>query len=329
MSPAAESGRMRLFALVNQLSEAYLTARGAVLVDLPMLTRMISSPGALNGMIPTDVPPFEVDFFDFNMFLTQSSQLYLEAALAISNLDQVYCSMKSFRRERADFRHLPEFHHIEYEANIGFEENIDVQKAYLNFLLEGLVERGNAELRSYIAPAEIEALGRLSENDRVVQLSLEEAMKLLYEDTGHQRHRVRPLTCMHFSAWEEIRLTELLGNRIVFVTYFPSDEVAFYHENSPHRPELAVNADLLFPGYGEIIGSGERVRTHADTAAKADRFLLSRADYEYYISTRKLSGEQLHSGWGMGVERLLQAVTKTPFIELTKPFPRVHRSQYP
>jgi aspartyl/asparaginyl-tRNA synthetase len=96
--------------------------------ELPITTRMISSPGALTGTISSDVDPFQIKFFNKDTFLTQSSQLYLEFAITNPGIDRVFCWEKSFRRERADFRHLPEFTHVEFEANIPFQENLKFQQ---------------------------------------------------------------------------------------------------------------------------------------------------------------------------------------------------------
>ena len=98
------------------------------------------------------------------------------------------------------------------------------------------------------------------------------------------------------------------------------------------RPIGAQNlsdADFLFPGYGELIGSGERVHSLEATRAKAEHFRLDMDDYQSYIDSRDPENPVIHSGWGMGIERFLQAILKLPFIWEAKPFPRVHNQHRP
>ena len=123
-------------------------------------------------------------------------------------------------------------------------------------------------------------------------------------------------------------LTEII-NKPVFVTNYIGDEVAFYHAIDTKNPKLVINADFLFPGYGELIGSGERVHTRQETKEKAKHFKLNMKDYQCYIDSRDSKNPQIHSGWGMGIERLIQSILKFPFIWEVKPFPRVNGQMYP
>ena len=109
----------------------FMRENNVQLFNLPVLTRMISSPGALEGTIISDVDPFKISFFDQEAFLTQSSQLYLEFAIMSSKINHVFCWDKSFRNEKSDFRHLPEFTHVEFEANISFNECLEFQTMFL------------------------------------------------------------------------------------------------------------------------------------------------------------------------------------------------------
>ena len=120
--------------------------RGSLFFDLPITTRMISSPGALTGTIPSDVDPFSINFFEFKTFLTQSSQLYLEFAITNPDVQSVYCWEKSFRREPADYRHLPEFTHIEWEGNVSFDDNLAFQEAYFKSLIGALLRERKSDL---------------------------------------------------------------------------------------------------------------------------------------------------------------------------------------
>ncbi|MBU2101705.1 hypothetical protein KKH05_03240, partial [Patescibacteria group bacterium] len=118
------AAKIRIWDSVFKATNGFMEENRVLLFDLPITTRMISSPGALTGTILSDVDPFEIDFFNKKTFLTQSSQLYLEFAITNPEIDKVYCWEKSFRMEPADFRHLPEFTHVEFEGNIGFKDNL-------------------------------------------------------------------------------------------------------------------------------------------------------------------------------------------------------------
>jgi len=316
-----------IFNGLKTATESFMKQDGALAFDLPITTRMISSPGALNGTIPSDVDPFRLNFFGKETFLTQSSQLYLEFAINISGIDKVYCFDKSFRMEKADFRHLPEFTHIEYEGHTDFGKNIEIQEKYLKYVIKYLCEKCEDSLMFFLTDQDFEELKNLANINRFERITFTEAFELLRKMTNDTKYS--NVSIRNFTAYEEILLTQFFKNKPVFVTHFIADEVAFYHALDKNNPALAVNADLLFPGYGEIIGSGERINTRSDTEKKAKHFQLNMNDYRAYIESRDVNNPRIHSGWGMGVERFIQALLKLPFIWETKAFPRVDNSDRP
>ena len=311
-----------IFRGVNEFMEK----RDVLLFDLPITTRMISSPGALTGTISSDVYPFQIEFFNKKIFLTQSSQLYLEFAITNPRINSVYCWEKSFRKERADFRHLPEFTHIEFESNIGFNENLKFQQKFLQFLIGYLLKNCNKELNIFLRREEIKELKKFIKLKKFKQVTFHEAFRLLQEKTRSKKYNI--VTIRNFGAYEEILLTEII-NEPVFVTHFIEDEVAFYHAPDSQNPKLVMNADFLFPGFGELIGSGERVHTRDETYKKAKHFKLNFKDYQAYIESRDPNNPEIHSGWGMGIERFIQIILKLPFIWETKPFSRVNGQNHP
>ena len=304
----------------------FMEKRRVILFDLPITTRMISSPGALTGTIPSDVDPFEIKFFNKTTYLTQSSQLYLEFAITNPKINSVYCWEKSFRREKADFRHLPEFTHVEFESNINFEKNLQFQKDYLQFLVNSLIKNCEKEISVFLTEKEIAELDKFSKLGVFERITFHDAFKLLKKKTENPKYD--KITIKNFSAYEEVLLTEII-NKPVFVTHYIGDEVAFYHAIDPKNPKLVINADFLFPGYGELIGSGERVHTREETKEKAKHFKLNMKDYQPYIESRGPKRPKIHSGWGMGIERFIQVILKLPFIWETKPFPRVNGQMHP
>jgi asparaginyl-tRNA synthetase len=287
---------------------------------------MISSPGAFKGTIISDVDPFKIKFFGKDTFLTQSSQLYLEFAITNPGTKMVYCWDKSFRREKADFRHLPEFAHIEFEGNIGFEANLSIQQKFIQYLIHYLLSNRRKEMGLFVGHEELRELEKISKVKKFKRVSFVDAFKMLRKRTGDRKYD--DVSIKNFSAHEEVMLTEMVGAP-VFVTDYIGDEVAFYHAPLSKGSRFVRNADLLFPGYGEVVGSGERVHTRKETIQKAKHFKLDMNDYRPYIESRKLSNPVVHSGWGMGIERFIQTVLKLPYIWEVKPFPRVDGQNRP
>lgn len=326
-NPRKWAALIRIWDGVFRASNEFMTKNNALLFDLPIITRMISSPGALTGTISSDVDPFKIKFFDKATFLTQSSQLYLEFAITNPETNSVYCWEKSFRRERADFRHLPEFTHIEFESNIVFEENLKFQQQYLQFLISNLLKNYKRDLDIFLYKRDIKELQKFLSLRNFEKITFHEAFELLKTKTSRRKYNDK-VTSKNFSAYEEVLLTEIIG-RPFFVTHYIEDEVAFYHAKDPQNPELVINADFLFPGYGELIGSGERVHTRKETEEKAKHFELNMKDYSAYIESRNPKNPKIHSGWGMGIERFIQAILKLPFIWETKAFPRIDNQNYP
>lgn len=310
---------------VFRASNDFMKKRKVLLFDLPIITRMISSPGALTNTIPSDVDPFEIDFFNQKTFLTQSSQLYLEFAITNPKVNSVYCWEKSFRKEKADFRHLPEFTHIEFEANIKFEENLEFQQKFVQHLINYLILNQRKEIELFLKKKDIKELESFTKLKKVARIKFQDVFKLLKQRTGDQKYNRASIK--KFGSYEEILLTQIV-KKPIFVTHYIGDEVAFYHAIDYKNPSLVINADFLFPGYGELIGSGERVHTKEETYEKAKHFNLDLKDYKAYIESRDYKKARIHSGWGMGIERFIQSILKLPFIWETKPFPRINSNNY-
>lgn len=310
---------------IFKASTKFMEKNDVLFFDLPITTRMISSPGALTGTISSDVDPFRIKFFDKTTFLTQSSQLYLEFAITNPKIDKVFCWEKSFRKEKADFRHLPEFTHIEFEANVSFEENLEFQQKYVQFLIRSLIKNIPKDLSIFVEKRDLKLLNSFSKIKKFEKIKFTKAFNLLYKKTNNPKYKTPALR--QFGAYEEVLLTKIIGGP-VFVTEYIEEEVAFYHAKVSEKSKFVRNADLLFPGYGEFIGSGERVHTKQETKEKAKHFKLNIKDYQPYIDSRT-DKVKIHSGWGMGVERFIQAILKLPFIWETKPFPRVDNQNHP
>ena len=242
----------------------------------------------------------------------------------MTKFDRVYVVGKSFRNESSDFRHLTEFRHAEYEGFGSLEDILIVQERMIRYLIQELVENCEASLHFFLSDEDFKALDLPA--GQFARVTFDEAFSELYRESKDTKYHPDSVTVASFDAKAEVLLTELVGDaKPVFVTYYPLSEVAFYHAVSPTRPTRAINADLLFPGYGEVVGSGQRVFGRADYERKRDLFRLRPDDYDWYGEIRESEKNTTsHSGFGLGLERFLAAVLKLPTLVQAISFPRVH-----
>ncbi len=319
---------------INISTNEFFNNIGALFTPLPLTTRMISSPGAVYGReainYTTDTLPITLKWFDLpsNAFLSESSQIYLELAMIQKNVDKVYSVYNSFRKEHADATHLSEFHHIEFEGKINQIENEDIALGLVKKIISDLLEKNKKDMAYFLSDEKLEELKNFVENiHNVPRITFKEALELLYKETNNEKYK--KFTLKNFGSWEEIKITEILGNLVV-IREFPLLEVPFYHALVDGKePKVANNSDFIWPSYRETIGSGHRVRSEEELEEKARIFNLPKKDYEPYLQTRKLKNYKETSGFGLGWERLLQALLEMPFIWSACQFPRIDRSLKP
>jgi len=313
---------------INISSNEYFDGLNALFTALPMTTRMISSPGAVYGKeaidYTTDTCPITLDWFDLprKAFLSESSQIYLELAMMQKGVNHVYSIYNSFRKEKADATHLSEFHHIEYEGKVDQKENEIIALGLIKKIIKDLLTKNVENLTYFLSKEKLEELNKFAnEIFNIPKITFRDALELLYKETGNERYK--EFTLKHFGSWEEIKITELLGN-MVLIKEFPLLEVPFYHAMIDGKtPKVANNSDIIWPGYRETIGSGHRVRSEKELEEKSEIFNLPKEDYKPYLQTRQLNNYQETSGFGLGWERMLQGLLEMPFIWSANQFPRV------
>jgi asparaginyl-tRNA synthetase len=285
--------------------------RAFVLVDTPILT-----PTSCEGTTSL----FETDYLDRGKaYLSQSGQLYLEAAAMA--LGRVYCFGPTFRAEKSKTRrHLTEFWMVEAEAAFyTLEDVMQLAEALVQYLVRRVLDRQEGQLRLLErdpAPlAEVlagpfprlsyaEALGRLKEQGQDLGWG---------EDLGGD---------------EETVISQLFP-RPVLVHRYPLAAKAFYMEADPADPRLALCVDMLAPeGYGEIIGGSQRVADLATLLARLEEHHLPQGPLEWYLDLRRY-GSVAHSGFGMGIERVVAWLCGLHHVRETIPFPRLLDRIYP
>lgn len=291
---------MRVKAETLRLAREWFNKNGFIEVTPPVLT---------GNACEAECDAFKLDYFGKKAYLSQSAQLYLEAL--IFSLEKVYSLTPSFRAEKSRTRrHLTEYMHLEAEAaNCDLKCNLKTQEELISHVANGVAINCEKELL---------ALGR-NPNKLRVELPLErmhydEALELL-KKKGQEIEWGSDIG----SRDEEIIMEDFA--QPIFVTNYPRQAKAFYMKGVDSKH--AQCADMLAPeGYGEIIGGSER-ETDMDRLIE---MLKSRnqnpKDYEWYLDLRRY-GSVPHSGFGLGVERIVRWFCGLAHIRDTTPFPRL------
>jgi len=287
----------------------FFDGRGFRLIDAPILT-----PSACEGTTTL----FETQYFDQKAYLSQSGQLYMEAAAMA--FGKVYCFGPTFRAEKSKTRrHLIEFWMVEPEVAFAtLEDIIFLAEDLILFILERVLTRRRAELEILERdPSPLEKISR-----PFIRLTYEETVKLLQEKGSKMVYGD------DFGAPEETLLSQIY-DQPVCITHFPAKIKAFYMQPDEKNPELALGVDVMAPeGYGEIIGGGQRIHDLALLEKRIEEFNLPRQAYEWYLDLRRY-GSVPHAGFGLGLERTVAWICKLKHIREAIPFPRLLYRIYP
>lgn len=289
--------------------QQFFDERGFHLVDPPILT-----PSSCEGT--TNL--FHTKYFDEDAYLTQSGQLYMEAATMA--LGRVYSFGPTFRAEKSKTRrHLIEFWMIEPEmAFVTHEENLEVQEQFVSYVVQSVLANCRKELE--VLERDVTKLERIQAP--FPRITYDEAVKFL-QDNGHEFEWGEDFGAPHETAIAESY------DKPVFITHYPTEIKAFYMKPDPSRPEVVLCADMIAPeGYGEIIGGSQRID---DPELMEERFKeheLSKEAYQWYLDLRKY-GSVPHSGFGLGLERTVAWICGLDHVRETIPFPRLLYRLYP
>ncbi len=270
------------------------------LVDAPIFT-----PNACEGT--TNL--FEVDYFDDKAYLTQSGQLYMEAAAMA--MGKVYCFGPTFRAEKSKTRrHLTEFWMVEPEvAFIDIYEDMDLAEEFVEYIVQQVLEHNRDDL---------EFLGRdISKLEKIKRpfprISYDEAIEIL-----HKKGNDTPWG-EDFGGDEETLISEEF-DKPVMIHHYPMKVKAFYMKQEGDK---AACVDMIAPeGYGEIIGGGQREEDLNKILEKIKEQGLNPEVFDWYLDLRKY-GSVKHAGFGLGIERTVSWICGVPHVRETIPFPRL------
>jgi asparaginyl-tRNA synthetase len=276
--------------------------RAFTLIDAPIFT-----PSACEGTSTL----FETDFHGQPAYLTQSGQLYMEAAAAA--FGKVYCFGPTFRAEKSKTRrHLAEFWMVEPEvAFLELDGDMDLAEAFLCAIVGRVLDTHRSDLVVLERdPAKLEAV-----QPPFPRITYAEAIEIL------QRAGRDAKFGDDFGGDEETLISSQF-DRPVIVHRYPAALKAFYMKADPSDPSLALCMDVLAPeGYGEVIGGGQREDSLDRLTTAIDAHGLPRPPFEWYLDLRRY-GSFPHAGFGLGVERTVGWLCGLPHVRETIPFAR-------
>jgi len=256
---------------------------------------------------------FEINYYGKKAYLTQTWQLYAEAA--IFALEKIYTIAPSFRAEKSKTsRHLTEFWHAEMEVAWldNLDELIDYAEALVKHIVKKVLKNNKEELE--ILKSNVKKL-EIALKKSFPRITYDEVLKLLKEKAQMTVPWGKDLRTI-----EEAKLGELFDTP-VFVTHYPKEIMAFYKPRDPKNPKVALCFDLIAGKHGELIGGSLRDLD----IEELKRSLKSKGekieDYLYYLDTRRY-GSVPHGGFGMGVERVIKWICDLNNIKDAIAFPR-------
>lgn len=262
---------------------------------------------------------FSKDLFGKQAFITGSGQLHGEAfALAFN---KIYTFGPTFRTENSNTKiHANEFWMIEPEmAFCDLEGLMDTEEEMLKFVVGYVLEKCPNELAfcdKFISNGLLDKLNKLVSSD-FKRVSHHDCIDILKK--ANKKWEFEPSYDEDIAKEHEKYLTEYFGGP-VFITDWPKDIKAYYMKLNPDGKTVAA-VDLIVPEAGELMGGSQREEDYNKLADRMNQMGVDRTNIEWYLNLRKFGG-CVHSGFGMGFERLIIYLTGMENIRDVIPFPR-------
>ncbi len=300
--------------LRNELIRAtyeFFNQEGFIKVDPPILTG--SAPEGTTEL-------FSTKYFDEEAYLSQSGQLYMEAAAMA--FGKVFSFGPTFRAEKSKTRrHLIEFWMIEPEmAFMHQEESLEIQERYVAFLVQSVLDHCDYALD--VLARNKELLAKYTELP-FPRITYDDAVQLLI-DNGFDDIKWGD----DFGAPHETFIANSF-EKPVFILNYPKAIKPFYMKPHPTREDVVICADMIAPeGYGEIIGGSERATDYDYVLEQIKNHGLDPEEYSWYLDLRKY-GTVPHAGFGLGLERTVTWLSGIEHVREAIPFPRLLNRIYP
>ena len=263
---------------------------------------------------------FTKDFFNKPTNLTVSGQLYGETFAQA--FKKIYTFGPTFRAENSNTaRHAAEFWMIEPEmAFTDLEGNMDIAESMLKYVISYVLNNAKEEMEFFNKFFDNDLINRLNGvvNSEFGRITYTEAVNELMKHNDKFEYKVS--FGVDLQTEHERYLTEQIFKHPVFVTHYPKEIKAFYMKLDPDKKTVAA-VDCLVPGIGEIIGGSQREDDYDTLVSRMKELNLNLSDYDFYLDLRKY-GSTVHSGFGLGFERLVMYVTGVQNIRDVIPYPR-------
>ena len=256
---------------------------------------------------------FEVKYFDDIIYLSQTWQLYAEAG--IFSLGKIYNMGPTFRAEKSKTsRHLSEFWMAEMEAAwMQLDEVTEVAKDEIRFIVKEVLKKNKMELE--ILERDVKLLEHYAEAEYPT-IKYSEALEIL-----NTKYKMNVPWGKDLRTVEEAKIADHFKVPVV-VTHYPTEIMGFYKPPSEKNPKEALCFDMLAPeGYCEIVGGSERSLLLDDMKKRLKADGEDPKNYEWYFELRRY-GSVPHSGYGVGVERVIMWICGIDNIKDAIPFPR-------
>lgn len=300
----------------------YFQERNFVYVNTPIITANDAEGAGQVFKVVADMKHPE-EFFKANASLTVSGQLHVES-FAMAYKD-VYTFGPTFRAENSNTtRHAAEFWMIEPEmAFCDLEDNMNVIESFLKYVIRYTLDNCPEEMKFFDSFIEKGLLDKIHHvlNSEFKRLTYTEAIEILLkaQKEGHKFEFNKIFWGMDLQSEHERYITEQVFKGPVFLIDYPKEIKAFYMKLNKDNKTVAA-CDLLVPSVGELIGGSQREEDYTKLKAKMDEIGNSKG-LEWYLDLRKYGG-CIHSGFGLGFDRLLMYITGINNIRDVQPYPR-------
>lgn len=287
----------------------FFDSRDFVLIDTPIFT-----PNAAEGTSTL----FETDYFGSSAFLTQSGQLYGEAAAMA--FGKIYCFGPTFRAEKSKTRrHLTEFWMLEPEmAFYDLNDDMDLAEDFVAHVVQSVLKNRLVELKTI--DRDISKLEKVK--TPFPRIHYNEAVEIVNKENKDFVHG------NDFGGGDETIIANNF-DKPVMIHHYPAKIKAFYMKRDPEDEKYALAVDMLAPeGYGEIIGGSQREDDYQTLLKRIKEHKLPEEAFAWYLDLRKF-GSVPHSGFGLGIERTVAWICGLKHIRETIPFPRLMQRIYP
>ena len=329
------SAVFRVRSVLSYAIHKFFQERGFVYVHTPIITSS-DAEGAgemfnVNSFDLTKVPlteegnvDYSKDFFSKPAHLTVSGQLNGESfATAFRN---IYTFGPTFRAENSNtVKQAAEFWMIEPEICFAdLKDDMDLAEDMIKYIISYVLEECPEEMEFFNKFIDNTLLDRLNNviSSDFGRISYTDAIKELEKVNEQFEYKVSWGTDLQTE--HERYICEKLFGKPVFVTDYPSEIKAFYMKQNPDGKTVAA-ADLLAPGIGEIIGGSQREEDFDKLNSKIKELGMDESIYDWYMDLRKY-GSVVHSGFGLGFERMMMYLTGMQNIRDVIPFPRTPKN---